>query len=207
MTERVRFHFDPGCPWAWQGSKWMRQVAAQIDVDIEWRLFSLALANASGDDPLADEHAKSTLALRALVLVRRTAGDNGVGLAYEALGSLTFERDRRLSPEALEEALERAGHDRSLAGEAMEDDSTMEDVRAEHLSAVEQVGCFGVPTIVLESGRGIFGPVVANAPKGPEAVDLWERVRWLIDLDGFFELKRDRDRQPSRSAPAGGVRG
>ncbi len=196
MTERVSFHFDPGCPWAWQSSKWIREVAEQTDVEIDWRLFSLALINETDTDPLADEHAKSTVALRALVLVRRAAGNEGVGRAYQAMGALTFERDDRLSPEVAKAALEETGLGGSMVDEAMEDASTMEDVRAEHLSAVEQVGCFGVPTIVLGSGKGIFGPVVARAPKGRDAVELWDRVRWLIERDEFFELKRERDRKP-----------
>lgn len=200
MTERVRFHFDPGCPWAWQGSKWIREVARQKGIEIDWRLFSLALINDSDADPLADEHAKSTVALRSLVLARRAAGNDGVGRVYAAMGSLTFERGERLSPEVAKAALEEAGFRPSIVDEAMKDASTMEDVHAEHLSAVEEVGCFGVPTIMLESGKGIFGPVVAHAPKGREAVELWERVHWLIERDGFFELKRERDRKPG-SAP------
>ena len=196
MTERVRFHFDPGCPWAWQGSKWMHEVARQTRIKIDWRLFSLALINSSDADPLADEHAKGTAALRSLVLARRIAANEGVSLAYQAMGSLTFESDTRLSPEVAKAAFDKAGLGRSLVDEAMQDPSTMEDVRSEHLSAVEEVGCFGVPTIVLESGAGIFGPVIARAPRGREAVELWDRVRWLIEQDGLFELKRERDRKP-----------
>ncbi|MDQ3784674.1 MAG: DsbA family protein [Actinomycetota bacterium] len=199
MTERVSFHFDPGCPWAWQASKWIREVANQTAIEIDWRLFSLALINDSGADPLADEHAKSTVALRSLVLARRVAGNDGVGRAYAAMGSLTFEtfeRDDRLSPEVAKAALEEAGFGPSIVDQALNDASTMDDVRAEHLSAVEQVGCFGVPTIMLESGKGIFGPVVAHAPEGRDAVHLWNRVRWLIERDEFFELKRERDRKP-----------
>lgn len=196
MTEHVRFHFDPGCPWAWQGSKWIREVASQTEIEIDWMLFSLALINDPKADPLADEHAKGTAALRSLVNVRRIAGNDGVGRAYQALGSSTFERGVRLSPEVGRAALEEAGFGPSIMGQAMQDATTMEDVLAEHDSAVEQVGCFGVPTIVLESGKGIFGPVVARAPEGRDAVELWDRVRWLIERDEFFELKRERDRKP-----------
>ena len=196
MTERVRFHFDPGCPWAWQGSKWIREVARQTGIEIDWRLFSLALINSPDADSLADEHAKGTVALRSLVLARRIAANEGVALAYQAIGSLTFESDVKLSREVAKAAFEEAGLERSLVDQAMQDPSTMEDVRAEHLSAVEEVGCFGVPTIVLESGAGIFGPVVARAPGGRKAVELWDHVRWLIEQDGFFELKRERDRRP-----------
>jgi hypothetical protein len=56
-----------------------------------------------------------------------------------------------------------------------------------------------VPTIILPSGNGIFGPVVALAPRGAAAGELWDRVRYLIELDGFYELKRDRVKRPGEA--------
>ena len=61
---------------------------------------------------------------------------------------------------------------------------------------VDEVGAFGVPTIVLPSSKGVFGPVTAVAPEGEEAGELWDHVRWLADREDFFELKRSRDRKP-----------
>jgi hypothetical protein len=55
-----------------------------------------------------------------------------------------------------------------------------------------------VPTVVLPSGKGMFGPVVAVAPTGEAAGELWDHVRVLIEWDGLFELKRDRDRKPGQ---------
>jgi hypothetical protein len=72
----------------------------------------------------------------------------------------------------------------------------MHDVREQHAAAVLEVGAFGVPTILLETGQGMFGPVLAKAPTGETAGELWDHVEWLIRQDGFFELKRERDRKP-----------
>jgi hypothetical protein len=41
-------------------------------------------------------------------------------------------------------------------------------------------------------GPGIFGPVINAIPEGEAAGELWDRVRWLIEHNEFFELKRTR---------------
>lgn len=196
MSDRIRFHFDPLCPWAWQSSRWIREVEKVRDVEVEWRLFSLQLINADKDDPLADEHVKGTPALRTLALVRRTGGNAGVGRVYETLGEMVHENGDSMTPETVRKAVVASGFDASLVDDALGDESTSEEVRGEFDAAVSEAGCFGVPTIVMPSGRGMFGPVIAAAPVGEAAGELWDRVAWMIDYDGFFELKRERDRKP-----------
>lgn len=44
-----------------------------------------------------------------------------------------------------------------------------------------------------------FGPVVTPAPKGEAAGVLWDGVLAVAGTDGFFELKRSRDRDPDFS--------
>ncbi len=197
MTARVRFHFDPLCPWAWQSSKWIREVEHVRDIEVDWRLFSLQLINENSDDPLADVHGKGTPALRTLAGVRRLKGNDGVGHLYEALGRRIHEpSSEELSEATIRSSLRDAGLDPSMVDQALGDESTMHDVREEHAAAVLEVGAFGVPTILLETGRGMFGPVIAKAPTGEAAGELWDHIEWLIRQDGFFELKRERDRKP-----------
>ncbi|HXY72408.1 MAG TPA: DsbA family protein [Actinomycetota bacterium] len=198
-TEIVRFYFDPTCPWAWQTAKWIREAESVRDLRVEWRLFSLRLVNESIDDPLTDDSAKSVPALRALALAGREGGRDAVDRLYRAIGSRIHDGDQTLSRETLDAAVADAKLPADLVRRAMADPSTADDVRAEHREAADAVEAFGVPTIVLDSGRGIFGPVVAVAPTGEAAGELWDRVRWLADLDGFFELKRDRDRRPGET--------
>jgi 2-hydroxychromene-2-carboxylate isomerase len=197
MTTTVRFHFDPLCPWAWQSSKWIREVEHVRDIEVDWRLVSLQLINENTDDPLADVHAQGTPALRTLALVRRLEGNRGVGRLYEALGDRIHEApSEELNEATVRSSLRDAGLDPSMVDQALVDESTMHDVRDQHAAAVLEVGAFGVPTILLETGQGMFGPVIANAPTGEAAGELWDRVEWLIRQDGFFELKRERDRKP-----------
>lgn len=194
--ERVRFHFDPLCPWAWQSSKWIRETARVRDIEVDWRLFSLGIINVDKEDPSADEDVMGMPALRTLALVRRESGDETVGAVYQAIGTRIHDGDDELTPDTVRAALTDVGLDPALVNRALDDASTIDAVRKEHEAAVSEVGAFGVPTLVFETGRGIFGPVVSRAPSGEEAGELWDHVRALACLDGFFELKRERDRRP-----------
>lgn len=197
MTTKVRFHFDPLCPWAWQTSKWIREVENVRDIEVEWRLFSLEIVNGLENNPYADVLLRDRDALRTLALVQRVEGNAAAGRLYGSLGRRVHESPAQELDEAVvRAALVDAALDRSMFDRAIADDSTMDDVRTQHEWAVAEVGAFGVPVIVLPSGQGIFGPVVATAPTGEAAGELWGHVEWLIRQDGFFELKRERDRKP-----------
>ena len=41
----VDFHFDVMCPYAYQTSKWIRDVRSQNGIEINWRFFSLEEVN------------------------------------------------------------------------------------------------------------------------------------------------------------------
>jgi 2-hydroxychromene-2-carboxylate isomerase len=174
----------------------MREVQKLRDVTVEWRLFSLALINEGDGDPLQDPEAPGTTALRTLALVGREHGNDAIDRLYRAMGDRAHENGEPLTSDTVRQALSAARFDVSLADAALADDRTVDEVRSQHDAAVAGVGCFGVPTIVLASGRGIFGPVISKPAEGEAAGELWDHVRWLADQDGFFELKRERDRGP-----------
>jgi predicted DsbA family dithiol-disulfide isomerase len=37
--ERINFHFDPLCPWAWITSRWATRMEDMGEIEIDWRLF------------------------------------------------------------------------------------------------------------------------------------------------------------------------
>jgi hypothetical protein len=53
----------------------------------------------------------------------------------------------------------------------------------------------GTPIISVD-GSAFFGPVVTPTPRGEAAGKLWDGVLLVAQTDGFFELKRTRDRRP-----------
>jgi 2-hydroxychromene-2-carboxylate isomerase len=199
MSTTVKFHFDPLCPWAWQSSKWIREVEKVRDIAVEWCLFSLEIVNGEGDanNPYADVLLRDREALRTLALVQRAEGNAAVGRVYESLGRRVHEAPNEpIEGEVIRTALIEAGLEPSMLDRAIDDNSTTDDVRTQHAKAVAETGAFGVPVIVLPSGEAIFGPVIATAPTGEAAGELWDHVTWLMRQDGFFELKRERDRKP-----------
>lgn len=191
MRLAIRFHFDPACPWAWQTSKWIREASLVRDLDIEWRFFSLKMVNS--DRP---EEANISPALRTLALVQREFDNEQTGRLYEALGTRMHDRDEGRSVEVVKAATKDVGLEGALVDRALEDEASAEAVRADFHLAVDEVGCFGVPTIVMPSGKGLFGPVLSIAPTGEDAGELWDHFSWFVEHDGFFEIKRERDREP-----------
>jgi predicted DsbA family dithiol-disulfide isomerase len=198
MTETVRFWFDPVCPWAWITSRWMHEVTGVRDVTVDWRLMSLRLLNENTDgyDPAkATGHTFGHRAQRVAAAARERHGDESVGPLYTTLGTLIHVEQAPREDDTVTRALTAAGLDADLA-KALDDEAYDAAVRAEHAAGIALVGT-DVGTPILEAGgHAIFGPVVTPIPRGEDAGRLWDGVRLLLATDGFFELKRSRDRDP-----------
>ena len=199
MSDRIRFFFDPLCPWCYQTSRWVRDLEQRGEVTVSWGLFSLEIANADGDTADLGETAKAAMALRTAVALRDAEGDPAVGEFYAALGAAVHQRGEDVTDiKVVSAALEDAGVPAALIDKAMGDPETWTAVEREHRSLVERTRSFGVPTIVLDDGEGpaIFGPVISEVPAPDDAVELWRHVSWLARYENFSELKRDRSIDP-----------
>jgi hypothetical protein len=172
------------------------------DIEVDWRLFSLFLVNEHHEELGPATRASMLFPLRTLALGRREGEAGAMERLYVAIGERLHDVQPRgeMSDDLLRDVSAGAGFDAGLLDRALADPSTEAEVVAEHEALVTQVHAFGVPTIVLPSGRGIFGPVTSLAPMGEAAGELWDHVRWLTDRDDFFELKRIRDRKPGMAA-------
>ena len=194
---QVRFWFDPVCPWAWVTSRWMHEVAGVRDVTVEWRLMSLRFLNegTAGYDPAkATGHTFGLRAQRTFAAAREAGADPGA--LYTALGTLLHDEKRERDDETLRAALAAAGADPDLAATAADDEAWDGAVRREHDEGIALVGSDVGTPIVAVDGQAIFGPVVTPVPRGEAAGRLWDGVRLCLETDGFFELKRGRDREP-----------
>lgn len=192
MSEGIEFFYDPRCPWAWRTSKWVRALERDAIVSVDWRLFSLGVVNDGSEAVLDDVEDPGTVGLRTLAFVKATSGNRKSGELYAAIGERTHEVPRRLTNDLLRAALGDVGLNAALVDRALAETQTKDDVLHDHRDASQGVAAFGVPTIVLESGKGIFGPVVGDEGAG-NAIELWTHVRWLTENAGFYELKRNRD--------------
>jgi predicted DsbA family dithiol-disulfide isomerase len=199
MTERVRFHFDPRCPWCYQTSRWVRQLEGLGEVEVSWGFFSLDIANAAEGATDIAATARSAPGLRTAVALRDAEGHAAVGAYYAALGEAVHQRGEDVTDRGvIGAALRAAGASESLLDKALGDPGTWAVVESEHAALVERTRSFGVPTIVLDDGEGpsIFGPVISEVPTEEDAVELWRSVAWLTRYENFSELKRDRTIKP-----------
>jgi protein-disulfide isomerase-like protein with CxxC motif len=200
--EDVQFWFDPVCPWAWITSRWILEVQNVRPVRPDWRIMSLAYLNLTqheGKDLSEDYLERMGRAwgpIRVCAAAAQHSGPDILGPLYTAIGTKFHVEGRREDPTVLPEALAEVGLPASLASAAQSDEFDGEIKRSHH-EAFDDVGTdVGTPVIRIR-GRAIFGPVITPAPKGEAAGRLWDGLVLVTEADGFFELKRTRDRKPS----------
>ncbi len=196
-TVRVEFWFDPSCPWAWMTSRWVDEVARHRDIAVTWNIMSLAVLNE--DNEVDDAH--SAFLPRALKYTRLVAaakeihGQEAVKGLYDALGTRIHLEGDADPDSVIPAALEDAGLPADLARFADTDEYDVQ-MRASHFEGIGRVGQdVGTPVIAV-NGVAFFGPVISPAPKGEQALVLWDGVVAAASYDGFFELKRSRTRGP-----------
>jgi 2-hydroxychromene-2-carboxylate isomerase len=193
MAEAVDLYFDPMCPYAYQTSRWIREVRAEVGVAVTWKFFSLEEVNLveGRKHPWERPWSFGFGQMRVGALIRRELGNDAVDRWYEAIGHAFFyEGIKTHEPEQHADVISGAGFDPGLVQRAVDDDSTLAEVRDEHLHAVATYGMHGVATLVFpETQYAVFGPVVVPAPTGEEAVALWELVRSMQRFPHLYELR------------------
>lgn len=200
--EDMQFWFDPLCPWAWITSRWMLEVEKVRPVTVDWRIMSLAYLNLVQHEGkgLSEEYqermSKAWGPVRVCAAAAAQAGPGALGPLYTAIGTRFHNEGRRDDPMVLPEALDEAGLPASLLAAAESADFD-EAIRKSHHEAFDEVGLdVGTPVVRIR-GKSLFGPVITPAPKGEAAGELWDGLVLVSKADGFFELKRSRDRRPS----------
>lgn len=201
-TEKAQFWFDPACPWAWITSRWMLEVEKVRPVQTEWRIMSLAYLNLEQHkgEGLSDEY-KERMShawgpVRVCAAAAQEKGEDVLGPLYTAIGTRFHVQGRRGDEKVLPESIAEAGLPESLIDAATSTEYD-EAIKKSHHDAFDQVGLdVGTPVIRIR-GNALFGPVITPAPKGEAAGRLWDGMALVAESDGFFELKRTRDRRPT----------
>lgn len=187
----VDFHFDIMCPYAYETSRWIREVRATTGLDVRWRFFSLEEVNrAEGKKhPWEREWSYGWSMMRIGALLRRSDMDL-LDRWYQAAGrALHVDGRKPHRPEVAEELLAEMGLDPGMVRAAIDDPTTGDEVMAEHDTVVSKGG-FGVPTLVFDDGQALFGPVLVDPPAGQDAVRLWEHVTGWLEFPHVYELQR-----------------
>jgi hypothetical protein len=197
MTTKAEFWFDPSCPWAWITSRWILEVQAQRDIEVKWNIFSLAVLNEGRE--LKPEYRKridkSWGPVRVIAAAKKKNGYEVVLPLYTEIGTLFHPGAKPVAKETISEALQNQKLDPTLIGFYDTNDFD-QDLRDSTKAGLDLVGDdVGTPIISIE-GVAFFGPVLTPAPKGSEALKLWDGVVAAASLPGFFELKRTRTARP-----------
>jgi hypothetical protein len=165
---------------------------------LEWRIFSLEVNSSPRDLPFWEAAQLHGEAQVALALARREGGDPAFEAYYFALGALQHDEREDIAPEVARKAAVDAGmHD--LVDRAVVDARSVEEVRGDYEDARLQ-DVFGVPTLQLvPGGPPIYGPILPLAPRGEDAREWWEHVRFALDHAELYEMKRwPRNRRPGQ---------
>ena len=198
----AEFFLDPACPWCWITSRWVVNVQSERALSVRWRFISLYLINLDKDSDYAVSHRPGALAtfklIRVLHEVGLREGNDAVGRLYTAMGTELHVHRRREEAYAdiqsfAGECLGAVGLDPEYATH-VDDESHDLVIREESDLGLERTGGnVGTPIITIgpdtESPRSFFGPVMPKAPKGDDAVALWNAVATLAHSD-VAEVKR-----------------
>jgi len=200
----VDFWFDPICPWAWMSSRWLLEVQEVRFIEPSFHVMSLAYLNQDKDVPedYREGLQRAWGPVRACIAAAQAHGDDVLLPLYTALGNRIHLQEREPDRDVVEEALAEVGLPTALA-DAMDSDEYDEALRKSHHAGMDQVGMdVGTPVIAVREPAGVvafFGPVVTPAPKGEAAGRLWDGVLLVAGTDGFYELKRSREKGPDFS--------
>ena len=199
-TTTVEFWIDPGCPFCWATARWLvDEVAPHRHLDVQWRPISLLFKNRP--DPGSRYHemtAHTHGLLRVMESVRSQYGNEGVHRLYWEVGArLHHDKERRFTAA---EALQSAGLDRRHA-EAYDDEGWDDLIRVWMDDGLSLVGDdVGTPILAMANSHGervaYFGPVITKIPSPEGSLRMWDALTTMMDIDGFYELKRTRTEAP-----------
>lgn len=197
----LEFFFDPVCPWAWITSRWVVNVMEEQSMEVDWRFICLRMLNEERDYgkefPPGYErgHTRGLELLRVAAAVRTQEGASAVPALYSLIGRTMHDEGNPAAfdhSRGIERILAELGCSSDLA--AASSSSEYDDLlRAETREALDRCGGdIGTPVLSFSppDGPSFFGPVISKAPKGREAVALWDAVVALGTNPHFSELKR-----------------
>ena len=182
-------------------ARWVvEEVVPHRGLNIVWQPISLMFKNEVSDDsnsygPVYRTHQM----LRVMEAIRVELGEAAVQQWYYLAGTIVH-HDRNRDTAEFAEMLEQLGFDTALAA-AAEDEKWDTEIRTRMDVGLELAGHdIGTPIIALENSQGerqgYFGPVITRVPPTDAALKMWDALTMMMEVPGFWELKRTRTERP-----------
>jgi len=155
---------------------------------ITWQPISLFFKNQP--EPDSGFHApteRTLMLLRVMEALRAAEGDDAVGRLYFAFGA-RIHHDGELDFDVAEVLTE--------LGYALD-----EEIRTRMDAGLALTGDdVGTPIIAFDDRngdrQGYFGPVITRVPPTEDALAMWDALVTMMNVQGFWELKRTRTERP-----------
>ena len=186
----VDFHFDVMCPWAYQTSKWIRNVREQNGLTINWKFFSLEEVNLreGKKHPWERDWSYGWSMMRIGAILRRQSMDN-LDKWYERSGRALHEEGKRPhDPDVARYLLEEIGMDPNIVDKSLLDESTHDEIKDDHQRVID-AGGYGVPTLFF-GDHPLYGPVLIDPPEGERAMRLWDTVISWLEFPDLYEMQK-----------------
>jgi 2-hydroxychromene-2-carboxylate isomerase len=196
----VDFYFDFLCPYAFRASEWIREVRQQLGSDnlkINWRYFPLEQVNSDeGPDWKLWEQSEDHVS-RGMEMFRGAiaAWQQDQGEKFEKFHQLVFRTrhgEYTIDGErpTVRQIAESVGFDMKKFDKDIADHSLLARIGEDYEYAREQLGVFGVPTLVFENDEAAYIKLLPK-PDAKEAVDVWNEVSGtIVDRPYIHEIKR-----------------
>ncbi|MFT5200691.1 MAG: hypothetical protein ACI9C1_000055 [Candidatus Aldehydirespiratoraceae bacterium] len=175
------------------------EVAPARDLNITWQPISLKLKNKPEEDsPYFEPLNRTFNMLRVMESVRAAEGEGAVGKLYWQYGS-RIHHDQSLDFD-IADALKAAGLPASHAA-AFDSNEFDLEIQTRHDSGIALAGeDIGTPIIAFNNRDGVkqayFGPVITQVPSTEDSLAMWDALVAMMNIDGFWELKRTRTQGP-----------
>jgi DSBA-like thioredoxin domain len=188
---QVDLYFDPLCPYAWITSRWILEVEKQRELELRFRLMSVAVLNERRPKQVVKKLLRmkgSWRPVRVGAAVEARWGEPALREFYAGFGTRYHVQGRRDLDAVLAEVLvELNAGDLLAAADGTDYD---EAIRRSHHEGMDPVGTnVGTPTMHV-GGVAFFGPVLHSVPRGQQALDMFDGAVLLTGNPDFFEIKR-----------------
>jgi hypothetical protein len=174
----------------------MREVRDRLGLEVDWCFFSLEEVNRieGKKHPWEREWSYGWSMMRIGALLKREDPALNDAWYLKAGTALHVEGRKPHEPEVARALLAEMDMDPGIVDAALADETTHEDVRADH-ERIIGLGGWGVPTLVFpgaddDESLKLFGPVLIDPPTGEAADRLWNLVVGWLEFPQLYELQR-----------------